>query len=282
MQKQIALRSILAREDMLPGDYLSHDFYGSALLQLVATGMKLKHLQDFLNDTLLEFGGENLADDPLGIMAWLVHCFQSCSPDPVAQSQHGDNANCCGPTMFLQQVGITTDVPPYSSAAPLRFPTDKLYYMARDPSICLRKLHAAFEHGYPCEVRTGQDYVEGQMRCSRILVDCMLGVNMNYTAPQLTKKLFRHWAVTSGMSFQEVPIGDLRKAVADQKGGLDHFLPDMPSSMLTELFGVFPLDWAVWYCLVEKVVETPDHPSFGVEVGNYLAWEAVGVSFLAQ
>ena len=76
--------------------------------------------------------------------------------------------------------------------------------------------------------------------------------NINYTAPQLSNKLLRHWAKASSMSFEQVLIGELREAVADQKGGLSHFARDMPSSMLTELFDVSPMDWPVLYFLVEK------------------------------
>ena len=61
------------------------------------------------------------------------------------------------------------------------------------------------------------------------------------------------WKEDTG--FADVLVRELREAVADRKGGLDAFDGNMPASTLTDVFMVFPLDWLVWYCLAEQVVQ---------------------------
>jgi hypothetical protein len=47
LQKQLALRPVLCRDDFIPGDYVLGERYGSALLQTCNTGMKNLLLTNF-------------------------------------------------------------------------------------------------------------------------------------------------------------------------------------------------------------------------------------------
>ena len=248
--------------EMVPGDFpikRSKDFGGEPLLQLCSTGMKMNPIQQNMWKTFAHFGGSTMAQQTGKAVAWMLSAFSQVDPGEKswkeAMTAHGDIAHKCGPTMWLKQLGIMSESPPYPNAPPLRIPTETTYFLTLEPTHLLDRLHSALRD-FDLVITNAAKYVETQKNLIKIFADILIDVGQGYQAPQLAKKLVFDWA-EGCLNYDFVTIRELREMSADAKQGLAAFTDAMPGSVLTGVLKVLPPLAPMWYCLIQGVTETP-------------------------
>ena len=247
---------------MTPGDFpigARSDFYGSPLLQLCATAMKIHPLQVIMLQTRELFGGAELAQDTGNILAWMLDAYvkggPGCQGWDEAMVAQGDCPYDCGPTQWLKQLEAMVTDPPYEGAPPLRLPTGRLYYLAMQPTRRLDRLHAALKN-VNVKIATAEDYIESQAQIIEILSSSLHHVNERYTAPQLAKKLVYEWSKDS-LVYDAVSVAQLRRVCADASDGLGDFMDAMPASAVQAVLKVPPPLSPMWYCLSKPITKDP-------------------------
>jgi hypothetical protein len=120
----------------------------------------------------------------------------------------------------------------------MRAPTDKAYYMTATPTLLLEMLRAAFEKGFPPDIRSDREYVQVQKDVSALLCRVLLGVGPDYTGPYLAKKFVYEWSKGCAMCFGDTLVSEWQDASADKGGLLDSLPQDMPLSVLANRLGV--------------------------------------------
>ena len=254
------LADLISDPRMLPGDFVIDGFDDSAIIQLCATGMKLYPIQKYMLERYQQYGGQEMADTPGRMVAWLLDAFCHAPRDSEAVASHGDIAYACGPTKFLSEhLCIITDKAPWPGAPPLPCPTDKAYYMTTSPTSILEKLRCAFEHGFPRVVVSTAQACQVQQEVNSILSSTMPSCSTRYSAPQLSKKLVHQWSSKEGWSGTGSAVcTDIAAVAADVAQGLSLFHGMTPAATLESVFQVPAFLWAMWYCLVNRVPSSPE------------------------